>query len=181
MRWRRAVAYARICCAALASLMVFSVPRAAAQDPDRPPPVADIIKLLALDPTTYAPAALAYEFHHLDWQSSQVFFQHGFLEHNGEFTVSGRADDTPVSYGVGNRRIVVAGFAVLRTSLIHNVSDAVIERVLVGRYPDHRKLVRSLGWIERISFAFYLSYRESASHFRQWRRNQQLAQRLGYE
>ena len=171
---------AAIYCIALNGLMVFAVP-AAAQDPDRPSFVIDIVKRVALDPTTYAPAVLAYEAHHLDWKSSQVFFRHGFLEHNGEFTLSGRPDDTPVSYAAGNRTIVATGFAVARTSLIHNVSGALIEHLLVERYPRHRPLVRRLGWIERIAFASYLSYRESASHFRQWRSNEQRARQLGYQ
>jgi len=99
-------------CIALLALMMCSDPiRAAAQNSDRPSPVVDIITRVVSDPTTYVPAALAYEAHHLDWKSSQVFFQHGFLEHNGEFTLSGRADDTPVSYGAGNRTIVASGFA----------------------------------------------------------------------
>ena len=89
-------------CVALMVAMVCSAPTgAAAQDSDRPSPVLDIVKRVASDPTTYVPAALAYEAHHLDWKSSQVFFQHGFLEHNGEFTLSGRPDDTPVSYARG--------------------------------------------------------------------------------
>jgi hypothetical protein len=173
---------AGMCYTALAVLMVCSVPTAtAAQDPDRPAPVSEIVKRVALDPTTYAPAVVAYEAHHLDWKSSQVFFQHGFLEHNGEFTVSGRADDTPVSYAAGNRTIVVTSVGVLRTSLIHNVSGALIERLLVERYPRHRTLLRRLWWIERMAFASYVSYRESAGHFRQWRRNEHLARQLGYQ
>ena len=169
------------CIAVMAALVCSAPTGAAAQDSDRPSPVLDIVKRVASDPTTYVPAALAYEAHHLDWKSSQVFFQHGFLEHNGEFTLSGRPDDTPVSYRVGNRTIVASGFAVLGTSLVHNVSGAVIERLLVERYPSHRRLVRRLGWIERMAFASYLSYRQSAGHLRQWRSNERLARQLGYQ
>ncbi|MEO8257300.1 MAG: hypothetical protein ABI868_08145 [Acidobacteriota bacterium] len=169
-------------CIVLMAAMVCSAPTgAAAQDSDRPSPVLDIVKRVASDPTTYVPAALAYEAHHLDWKSSQVFFQHGFLEHNGEFTLSGRADDTPVSDGAGNCTIVAGGFAVLGTSMVHNVSGALIERLLVERYPGHRSLLRRLGWIERVAFASYLSYLQSADHLRQWRRNERLARQLGYQ
>ena len=85
-----------------------------------------------------------------------------------------------MSYAAGNRRIVATGFAVLRTSLIHNVSSALIERLLLERLPRHRTLIRRLGWIERISFASCLSYRQSTSHFRQWRANVRLSRQLGY-
>ena len=69
----------------------------------------------------------------------------------------------------------------LRLSLINNVSERVMERLLMPRYPNHRRLVRTIGWIERNAMASYWSYRLSAGHFRQWRENGQRAQRLGYD
>ena len=39
---------------------------------------------------------------------------------------------------------------------------------------------RTIGWIERISFASYLSARLSSPHFRQWQLNQELASRHAY-
>ena len=35
----------------------------------------------------------------------------------------------------------------------------------------------TIGWIERFSFASYLSYRLSSAHFRQWQKNQELLSR----
>jgi hypothetical protein len=130
---------------------------------------ADLSCSVVLDPTTYAPTVISYEGHHLDWTSSQVFFQHGFLEHSAEFTLSGRADDRPISYATGNRRIAATAFASLGVSLINNLTSAIIERALIERYPKHRKLTRTLGWVERISFASFLAYGESAAHFRRMR------------
>ena len=153
---------------------------ASAQDPVRPRPAVDIFKRVVLDPTTYAPALISYESHHLDWKSSQVFFQHGFVEHSAEFTISGRANDRPISYAAGNRKIAATALASLGVSLANNIASAIVERALIERYPKHRKLTRTLGWVERISFASLLAYGESAAHFRQWRKNVQLAGQLGY-
>jgi hypothetical protein len=169
----------RIHCLVVAMILVCAT-SASAQDPARPTAAVDIVKRVVLDPTTYAPAVLSYEAHHLDWKSSQVFFQHGFLEHSAEFTLSGRADDRPIDYAAGNRRIVTTALTSLGLSLANNITTAFVERALIERYPKHRKLTRTLGWVERISFASLLAYGESATHLRQWRKNVQLAGQLGY-
>ena len=173
--WRPLFRVLPVCAALLAGPSVF-----AQAPPVRPSPFVEVFKRVAFDPTTYVPAVLSYEAHHLDWESSQVFFDHGFLEGNPEFTVSGRANDTPISYSAGNRQITKTVFAALGTSLLNNVAVAVVERAVLARYPTHRRLVRTLGWAERIAFASYLSYNESAVHFRQWQRNSDLARQLGY-
>ena len=69
-----------------------------------------LVKSVLFDPTSYVPAIVAWESTRLDWQSSQVFFQHGFLEQNPRFTVSGRANDSAVGYAAGNRLIVTDAF-----------------------------------------------------------------------
>jgi hypothetical protein len=86
------IAARRSCLALVVAMILVCVTSASAQDPVRPTPAVDIVKRVVLDPTTYAPAVISYEGHHLDWKSSQVFFQHGFLEHSAEFTLSGHAD-----------------------------------------------------------------------------------------
>ena len=164
----------------LTGLLSLASATASAQDRDRPPAAVDIFTRVILDPTTYAPALISYEGHHLDWKSSQVFFQHGFVEQNPDFTQSGRPHDRPITYAAGNRKIAAMSLATLGPSLINNATSAIIERALIDRYPKHRKLTRALGWMERISFASLLAYRESAVHFRQWRKNEQLARELGY-
>ena len=151
-----------------------------AQGQDHASFVRDVVKKVTLDPTTYAPAIVAWKATRLDWQSSQVFFQHGWFEHNPRFTVSGRGDDTAIGYAAGNRQIFADAIAVLQLSMVNNVSERVIERWLVPRYPNHRKLLRTLGWIERSAMASYWSYRLSAGHLRQWQKNERLAQQLGY-
>jgi hypothetical protein len=52
---------------------------------------------------------------------------------------------------------------------------------LTQKYPEHRKLFKTLSWVERISFSAYVGYRASAAHFRQVQRNQQLAQQYGLQ
>ena len=143
--------------------------------------VPDVVRGVLLDPTTYAPAIVTWGATRLDWQSSQIFFQNGFVEHNPGFTVSGRADDTAIGYAAGNRQIFTDALANLSLSVANNASARVIERLLQQRYPSHRKLVRAIGWIERSAVASYLSYRLSAGHFRQWQSNKQQEVQLGYE
>ncbi len=140
----------------------------------------DITKHVVVDPTTYTPSVLAYASQRLDWDSSQPFFQHGDTEHNPEYTISGRPDDIPISHEAGNARILHRSFTVLENSFIHNVSSQVLERILISRHPEHRRLIEALGLMERISVAAYASYQMSASHFNQWQVNNQLARQRGY-
>jgi hypothetical protein len=151
-----------------------------AQDRDRGSFLSDVAKKVILDPTTYAPAVVVWTATRLDWQSSQVFFQHGWSENNPRFTVSGGSDDTPISYGAGNCQIASDSIALLEFSLINNVSTRVTERLLVRPYPNHRKLLRAVGWVERSVVASYWSRRLSAGHLGMWRRNIRTAHRLGY-
>jgi len=143
--------------------------------------VSAVLKGVALDPTTYAPTVVAWGATRLDWQSSQTFFQHGWAEQNPRFTVSGFTGDTPISYGQGNHQIMMDGFVNLRFSAVHNLSERAVERLLVSKYPDHRTLLRVIGWIERTAMASYWTYRRSAVHFRQWTTNGREAERLGYK
>jgi hypothetical protein len=134
---------------------------------------------VALDPTTYVPATVVYTSQRLDWSSSQPLFRIGFLETNPRFTTSGLPFDRPVSYAEGKRTIVRDTAALFGRSLANNAACAIVERVLIARAPRHRKLIRTLGWIERISFAAYYSHRLSVRHFEQWRANERLARQLG--
>jgi hypothetical protein len=139
----------------------------------------DVFKRVVLDPTTYAPAIIAYDATMRDWNSSQIFFANGYIERNPRFTFSGRPYDLPVAYGVGQQRIRSDAFRTFQVSLIHNVTENIIERTLVARYPEHRKVYRVLGWIERGAVGSYLTYVLSNQHYRQWRFNEQEATRLG--
>jgi hypothetical protein len=163
------------------ALMMLVASSGAAQDQDHASFVPDVVKKVILDPTTYAPAIVAWEATRLDWQSSQIFFRNGLFEHNPRFTVSGRGDDTAIGYAAGNRQIFTDSIANLQLSLVNNVSERVMERLLMPRYPNHRKLLRTIGWIERSAMASYWSYRLSAGHFRQWQENERRARQLGYD
>src|SRR5712691_7913705 len=92
--------------------IVFVMPNiVSAQTETRPNIVLDFTKSVLLDPTTYAPAALSYTSQRMDWNSSQTLFKAGWMEHNSRFTVSGRSDDTPISYEAGNGQIRRAALA----------------------------------------------------------------------
>ena len=69
----------------------------------------------------------------------------------------------------------------LQVSLVHNVTDRMIERVWLRGHPNHPRPVRTIGWIERSAVASYLSSRQSAGHFRQWQANDRRARQLGYD
>ena len=176
-----------IACSLLAAMLLAWPTSAAAQeqspdeDAQRSSFLLDTAKAVAFDHTTYAPAFLYYGSTRLDWSSSQVFFRHGILEHNERFTISGRPDDVPISYGAGNRMILMDTLTILQMSAVNNVTNNLIERVLIARYPRHRQLLRTLGWIERTGFASYWSYRLTAGHYRQWRANERGARQLGFK
>ena len=166
--------------AALLSVALVGLPyKVSAQEQERPSPVVDVIKGVVFDPTTYAPATIAYYATMRDWNTSQPFFRAGYVEHNERFTLTGRPNDVPMSYGDGQRRILTDALVNLQMSLVNNFADQMFERMLITRFPEHRKLVRTLGWIERVSFASFMSYQLSAQHYRQAGMNAQRAQQMG--
>jgi hypothetical protein len=115
----------------------------------------------------------------MDWNSSQPLFNAGWMEHNARFTVSGGPDTTPIGYETGMAQIRRDALAHLQESLVNNLSAQIFERTLTQKYPEHRKLFKTLSWVERISFSAYVGYLASAEHFRQAQKNQQIAQQYG--
>jgi hypothetical protein len=171
-----------LCRAAIVVMVLALVPVAAsgqAQEASRPV-VWDLAREVLFDPTTYAPAVISYEAIHWDWKTSQVFFAHGWVEANPRFTISGRANDVPVTYVAGRRMIRGTALKVLQYSVVNNLAAGIGARVLAARYPTHKKLIRTLSWIERIGFASLVTYRNSADHLRQARTNRRIAQEHGY-
>ena len=164
---------------ATALLVVLASP-ASAQEQAEAPLLTGVVKAVFLDPTTYAPALVAWEATRLDWRSSQVFFRLGWTEHNARFTTSGLRDDTAVGYAAGNRTIAVDALENLCLSVVNNSSSRLAERLLIRRYPARRTLIRTVGWIERIAFASYWTYQQSAGHFQQWQENERRARQFGY-
>jgi hypothetical protein len=155
-------------------LALLIAPRALAQESPRPV-VWDVARQVILDPTTYVPAVVVYEAKSADWKSSQVLFANGWVEANARFTISGRANDLPVPYGIGRDRIRGDALNILAASVTNNIGAGIAERVLLARYPSRRKLIRALSWGERIAYACYITYRHSAVHWRQSRTNRRLA------
>jgi hypothetical protein len=126
------------------------------------------------DPTTYALPPIVYTAHRLDWDSSQKLFAHGYLEANPKFTLTGRIDDVPISHQAGKRRILRYSAATIGRSMLNNGISAVVERRLIDRAPEHRKLIRTLGWIERGMVTAYWSYRLTHNQVTQWRDNERV-------
>jgi hypothetical protein len=160
------------------ALLASMSPVAYAQD-ERPSPLVDAIKHTVFDPTTYVPGIISYDATMRDWRTSQTFFQNGFVEHNARFTVSGLPDDTAIDYGAGRHLILKDALGAVAVSAVQNLATRLLEESLIRRYPEHRKLVRALGWVERVSVASFLSYQLSAAHYRQAQQNQELAIQLG--
>jgi hypothetical protein len=167
-------------CGLLLSLFVLTPALSSAQDHDRGNIVFDVAKAVVFDPTTYVPAALSYTSQRMDWKTSQALFQQGWLEHNYRFTVSGKPDDSPISFEAGNRQITRMALLHLQESVVNNVSAQIFERVLADKYPQHRRLFKTLGWAERAGFASYVSYLASVNHFKQSQRNVEMARAQGY-
>lgn len=179
---RRAARHAGvIACLALALGMAGDARAQPAADssPSLLPAFPELARRVALDPTTYAPTLVVYTARQLDWSSSQPLFTAGYLEANPGYTISGRAGDLPVSYAAGNRRIARDTIGLLGWSATNNAASTIVEHALIARAPRHRRLIRTLGWIERASFAAYWSHRLSRRHFEQWRANERLARDLG--
>jgi hypothetical protein len=140
----------------------------------RRPIVWDVARAVLIDPTTYVPAVISYEAMLHDWKTSQALFSYGWVEGNPQFTISGRPNDVPVGYATGKRIIRNIGLDVLQQSAAHNVGVAVVERLLISRYPERKKLIRTLSWVERIGYASAAAYLNSAKHFRQASINRRL-------
>ena len=164
----------------LLTILILTPVIASAQSETDSSPFWDVTKSVVFDPTTYAPAALSYTSMKMDWKSSQLLFRNGWVEQNHRFTVTGRPNDAPVSFADGNKKIRNMALMHLQESLINNVAANVFERVLTQKYPERRKLIKTLSWIERIAFSSYVSYRASSNHFKQAERNRELARQYGY-
>ena len=126
------------------------------------------------DPTTYALPPVVYTAHRLDWDSSQKLFAHGYLEANPDFTVTGRVDDIPISHAAGKRRILRYSASMIGRSALNNGICALVERRLIEKAPHRRRLIRTLGWIERGVATAYWSYRLTHNQVRQWRDNERV-------
>jgi hypothetical protein len=140
----------------------------------------DLIKRVVFDPTTYSPALITYYSMLRDWQTSQPFFAHGANEMNPRYTISGRPDDLPLTYADGRRQIVREALLNLEVSAVSNMAGQVVERMLIEHYPTHRKLLRGLGWAERLALSSFLTYQLSIEHFRQVQLNEQMARQYGF-
>jgi hypothetical protein len=141
--------------------------------------LADVVKGVVFDPTTYAPAVISYDATMRDWKTSQPFFRNGFAEHNARFTVSGLPDDRAISYQAGRDLILKDALSTLGVSAAQNLAGRIVERALLERYPEHRKMVKTIGWVQRIAVNSVMTYRLSAMHYRQATLNAESARALG--
>jgi hypothetical protein len=156
---------------ALACAALLCAPTASAQN---------VITTVLRDPVAYAPAAAKYVSMQLDWNSSQPFFRHGFIERNKSFTVSGQPFDTPLAYAAGNRKIAVHTGVMFGQWFAINVAERSLEQFLIRRYESHRKTVLVAGRVARVMGASFLTYTAANGHVRQWRTNERMAKERGF-
>jgi hypothetical protein len=174
----RDFAPAALLCAVFA--VVTATPAFAQEEKERSSSaIADVIKGVVFDPTTYAPAAISYDATMRDWNTSQVFFRNGYFEGNSRFTMSGRSVDMPISYGSGHQIIVKDTLTTLGVSAAQNLTSRIVERSLLSRYPEHPRLIKTIGWVQRIALSAVMTYRLSAPHYQQAAINAQRARELG--
>ena len=69
----------------------------------------------------------------------------------------------------------------LQESVVNNLSSQIFERLLAQKYPEHRKLLKTLSWVERISYSSYVGYLASADHFKQVQKNQAMTREYGIQ
>ena len=141
--------------------------------------IKDTAKEVALDPTTYAPFGTSWLGKQVDWNSSQVFFRNGYVEANPDFTVSRLPNDKPISHSDGNLKLIKISLPVLQLSLINNTAASIVERLLIRQYPNREKLVKIIGWAEKIAVNSYFAYTYSHRNFSQWQTNKIMARELG--
>jgi hypothetical protein len=103
--------------------------------------VADVIKGVVFDPTTYAPALISYDATMRDWNTSQPFFQNGYVERNARFTLTGLSNDRPVSYQVGRNQILRDTLTTFGVSAVQNATSRIVEQALMAKYPNQRMMV----------------------------------------
>src|SRR5437867_9018801 len=116
----RVMGWTRQVVTSLAISIVMMPAYASAQESGGGSAVGDIFKRVVFDPTTYAPAVIAYDATMRDWNTSQPFFRNGYFEGNERFTLSGVPNDRPVSYVVGRQRILSDAFLNMQMSLANN-------------------------------------------------------------
>lgn len=113
-----------------------------------------VLKKVALDPTTWAPAVTYYVAEKADWNSSQVFFEHGWHEWNKGFTREGVNGGTAVSYSRGLTIMRKRAGLMLAGSIANNVWNQ-------KAFVNHKKL----GVAERLLFNGIVGFYLSRSHF----------------
>src|SRR5581483_11806326 len=170
----------RVAIVLLISIVSSGLPASVAAQTDDRPVAWSVARQVLIDPSTYVPATVSAAAKLWDWRTSQVLFANGWVEQNPRFTRSGLPYDVPISYGDGRQQIMMQSLGLLEACAAHNVAVAVVERVLITQHPGHRKLIRTLGWIERAGVGGYLTYIQSANHFRQAQKNLDLTRRYGY-
>ena len=148
------------------------------RDAERPSLFAETVTRVLKDPTTYALPPIVYTAHRLDWDSSQKLFAYGYLERNPNFTITGRVDDVPISHQAGKKKILRYSASMIGRSMLNNGICAIVERQLIERHPNRRKLIRTLGWIERGFVTAYWSYRLTHNQVTQWQDNERVLRQL---
>jgi len=166
---------------ALACVTLLWSTAASAQTSEPSSSISRILKAVGRDPVTYTPVVMKFTAMSLDWESSQIFFRHGFVEHNERYTVSGRPDDVPISHAAGRRKLAMDSLTLLARTVPQSLAERATERLLVRVFPQHKKAMVVAGRAIRILGASYMSYTTSRANIRRWQRNERLAHQMGFK
>lgn len=178
----------RICACLLLLLAAALVPKQVEAQPPTDPEkfgviseVKSSIRQALADPTSYIPAIAEYAGKKLDWDSSQVFFRHGYGEMNVEFTTTGRPGGPPIGRGAGDRKIARYALETVSISIVHNTASGILEKCLFNKAqtPNRRRLIRALFIAERAIVASLVSIKTSKANYLQWQINNRRAGSLG--
>ena len=159
LNWQQRTHRGVVAVVLLAGIFCVATSNAIAQDQDRSSFVGSIVKQVAFDPTTYAPSHHRLRRHHARLEDIPAVLP-GTASWSTTRGLRSAAEPTivPLPYADGKKRILADAAANLGMSALNNFTGRVFERMLTERYPKHRKIVRAVSWIERISFGVYMSY-----------------------
>ena len=68
----------------------------------------------------------------------------------------------------------------LGVSAVQNATSRIVEQAFLAKFPNHRKIVKTIGWVQRIAIASAMTYKLSSPHYRQAGINAQQASELGF-
>lgn len=132
-----------------------------------------------LDPTSVVPPVLFKKWTDDDWRKSQKLFGAGMVEANPLFTVSGKPNDTPISYAAGRRKINLQTMQVAAMTYGIDLSLRSLDNLAQRQDPQNRRALKWGFFAARMATKAYLVHKLANPHRVQAGKNEQMALELG--